>query len=113
VLLAPFARELTRHDRNICPTPKEGEKMTPQTNRVSQNVVPLPVQQAASAQQLGTFLKVYKVSIVQVIATMFVIILFWGAGVFFLGSSLFEQEGRKLSVLACLIFCSVSETPVF
>lgn len=75
--------------------------MTPQTNLVSQDVVPLPVQQAAYAQQLGAFIKAYKVSNFNVIAAIFAIILFWGAGIYFLGSGLFEQDniGIKVSSL--------------
>ena len=80
--------------------------MTPQTNLVSPDVVPLPVQQAAHAQQLGTFLKAYRVSIPQVIAAIFVIILFWGAGIYLLGSGLFEQDniGIKVSSLVFGLF---------
>ena len=80
--------------------------MTPQTNLMSQDVVPLPVQQAAYAQQLGTFIKAYKVSIFNIIAAIFVIILFWGAGIYFLGRGLFEQDniGIKVSSLVFGLF---------
>ena len=81
--------------------------MTPQTNLVSQDVVPLPVQQAAYAQQLGTFLKAYRVSIGQVIAVIFVIIVFWGSGIYFLGSGLFERVdiGAKVASLVLGMIC--------
>lgn len=81
--------------------------MTPQTNLISPDVVPLPVQQAAHAYQLGTYLKAYRVSIPQVIAVMFVIIFFWGAGIYFLGSGLFEQDtiGIKVSSFVFGLIC--------
>ena len=77
--------------------------MTPQTNLASQDVVPLPVQQAAYAQQLGAFIKACKVSIFNVVAAIFVIILFWGAGIYFLGRGLFEQDNIGIHV-SSLVF---------
>jgi hypothetical protein len=77
--------------------------MTPQTNLVSQDIVPLPVQQAAYAQQLGTFLKAYRVSIFNVIAAIFALLVFWGAGIYFLGSGLFERADISAKV-ASLVF---------
>src|SRR5690242_7821542 len=54
------------------------------TNMVSSDVLPLPVQQAAASQQLGTFRKVYKASIIRTII---------GSCVFLAAAALFGLGG--------------------
>ncbi len=75
--------------------------MVPKANIISQDVVPLPVQQIADAQQLGTFLKVYQASLLR---TIIAVIVFLGAAVLFLAGGILATDTTTRVKIILLVF---------
>jgi hypothetical protein len=74
--------------------------MVPKANITPQDIVPQPVQQTADAHQLGTFLKVYKASLLRTIlgATVFL-----GAAVLFLAGGIFATDATTRVKIILLV----------
>jgi hypothetical protein len=75
--------------------------MVPKTNMIPQDVVPLAVQQAADAHQLGTFLKAHKASLTRTTlgATLFLV-----GAVLFLAGGIFATDSTTRIKLILLVF---------
>lgn len=72
-----------------------------ETNIAQQNMLPLEVQQAAAAQRLGTFIKVYKSSLTR---TIIGVVFFLVGGILFLAGGIFPTDISIVTRVILLFF---------